>query len=488
MSTPIRLAIPLAIPFAIRFAIRSVFRLSAYAALVALSALVGCTDPDCDADSGTDCETPRPIDPNPSTEGARTRLDTSLAQSSAHFGAKLLLQLVDADFAKPSPLPTNLADLPGADTMACVMIPLRLPENLATSPLSATFALGMATLGAEGETRAEMLRALQWPELHDTELVASLNRLKNSVELADPRIQVTTANSAWLKQGFSVLDAYRYHLSVMQAEVAEVDFASPATTSRINDWVQSKTQGIIESIIAPGETLSPDLAIMLINATYFKGGWAQAFDPKATSPGEFHRHNAGQAGQAGSTFAVTVDFMRRSGANLPYLRHPLFSALALPFGAGGMEMVFIVPADSFTVLDVAKHLAISPALIDPALFDSTKVHVALPKFHIQSDLDLIPALQTLGMPMAFTDAADFSGMAETRLKIGKVKQIADVRIDESGAEAAAVTRADMVVVSAPIYPTFIADRPFLFVIRESRGLGYWLFAGAISNPAESGTH
>lgn len=439
-------------------------KLAGFLSTAILASLIGCISSDC----GDHCEKPKSIDPL-QVEQARTSTDTVLAQASAHFGANLLGQLVESESEGES----------------------GQVNNLAFSPISAAFALGMATLGAEGKTQEEMLQALQWPGLQDTELVATLNRLKNSVELADSRLQVTTVNSAWIKQGFGVREEYRHLLASMRAEAAEVDFAIPTTSIRINDWVKTQTRGVIESIIDSGETLSGDLAIMLINATYFKGDWTRAFDPKATSPGVFHLTQSREPVSQGNgstdentPATVTVEYMHQSGVEFPYLKdHAMFTAVALPFGAGGMEMVFILPKEPYRIWEVSKNIAASPQMIDPSHFQPTKLDIALPKFHLQSDLDLIPTLELLGIQQAFTEAADFSGMAEAPLKIGKVKQKVDVRIDETGAEAAAVTRVDVVLTSFPSYPNFQADRPFLFVIRESRGLGYWLFAGLVANPS-----
>jgi len=112
------------------------------------------------------------------------------------------------------------------------------------------------------------------------------------------------------------------------------------------------------------------------------------------------------------------------------------------------------------------------------------VVVFLPKFKMTSQFDLSATLGAMGMPLAFSNAADFSGMTGARdLMISNVIHKAFVDVNEEGTEAAAATAVVMRLTAAaptPV-PTFRADHPFLFLIRDRRS-GSILFIGRVANP------
>lgn len=93
-------------------------------------------------------------------------------------------------------------------------------------------------------------------------------------------------------------------------------------------------------------------------------------------------------------------------------------------------------------------------------------------------------LKEFGMESAFKPGADFSKMRkENDLFISLVKQKCYIDVDEKGAEAAAATVVTMDTTSAP--PTeiekFIADRPFIYAITDSKTNSI-MFMGTVENP------
>ena len=112
-----------------------------------------------------------------------------------------------------------------------------------------------------------------------------------------------------------------------------------------------------------------------------------------------------------------------------------------------------------------------------------EVVLSLPKFKTEYSKRLNDILIKMGMGLAFTDSADFSGMSDHTAKIDFVKQDTYISTDEVGTEAAAVTTVGMVVTSMPIEPervVFNANRPFLYLIQEN-STGAILFMGAVKN-------
>ena len=113
------------------------------------------------------------------------------------------------------------------------------------------------------------------------------------------------------------------------------------------------------------------------------------------------------------------------------------------------------------------------------------MQVSLPKFRAESQFSIRKALSAMGMPAAFTDKADFSGIdPKGGLAISEVFHKAFVDVSEQGTEAAAATGI-AVHATAMRMPeqaiVFRADHPFLFLIRDAR-TGVVLFIGRLMNP------
>jgi serine protease inhibitor len=69
------------------------------------------------------------------------------------------------------------------------------------------------------------------------------------------------------------------------------------------------------------------------------------------------------------------------------------------------------------------------------------------------------------MSEALSDRADFSGIRED-IFISRVLHKAVLEVDEKGSKAAGATVVEMREVAAVEPITFIADRPFVFIISE----------------------
>ena len=158
-----------------------------------------------------------------------------------------------------------------------------------------------------------------------------------------------------------------------------------------------------------------------------------------------------------------------------------WKAVQLPYVGGKLAMLVIVPDD----------LAAFEATLDqPALaqitgaLETRTVNLALPRFATRSQLSLGDLLSALGMPTAFTDHADFSGITtEEPLLISAVVHQADIDVDEQGTEASAATAVMMRAASLPLdVVDLTVDRPFLFALRDLE-TGAVVFLGRIADPS-----
>lgn len=339
--------------------------------------------------------------------------------------------------------------------------------NLVFSPLSVSTALAMTLAGARGQTAKEMTTVLRNPP--DATLLGQLTQAGNAA--GD---QLLLAQSLWVDRGFSLLpDFVRNSEQQFHATPQTADFSHHPDDARslINRWVSDKTKGKIADLFASG-TLTRDTRLVLASAVYFNGKWQSKFDPAKTQPSTFH-----------STAAAPVQtpFMHQT-ARFPYAETATAQILELPYGGGSLAFDVILPkaGTPLSTLEDALHSdGLSTWL---GHLQHKQVEVAVPKFRAESAFSLKKALSAMGMPTAFTDGADFSGINGQRdLAISQVAHKAFIDVSEEGTEAAAATG---IAVSLTAYAqpvAFHADHPFLFLIRDTKS-GAILFAGRLEDP------
>ena len=341
-------------------------------------------------------------------------------------------------------------------------------ENLFLSPLSASMALGMTMNGAAGETWNQMRSVLGFGGLSEEEINAAYASLLELLVGLDPSVETAIGNSVWTRQGFPVhadfLAAVRESFG---AEVAELDFASPTASGRINGWVRNATSGRIEDIVPA--VIPADVVMYLINAIYFKAPWTFRFEPSDTRDAPFHLDD-------GSTRTVRLMSLRR---DLPYLENDRFQAVDLPYGGAAFSMTVVLPQPGLSVDSLLASLDAATWRDMAGGFRERDIEVFLPRFRMAYERTLNDDLAALGMVDAFDHRADLSRLSPVGgLWISSVRQKSWVEVSEEGTEAAAATVVT-VVESAP--PGIRADRPFLFFIRE-RLSGTILFAGKVASP------
>jgi serpin B len=359
------------------------------------------------------------------------------------------------------------------------------PGNLAFSPHSVSTALVMTYAGARGSTAEEMAAALHFT-LPDERLHAAFNaldlrlgkRLAN-VLLDDGKPAVLRfANSIWAQVGLGLRPEFLDVLAVNYgAGVKILDFAgNPEQSSEvINRWASDETEALIPELL-PFGAVNLLTTLVLVNATYLHAPWAHPFESNRTSPGIFHVDEATDA---------TVHMMQQT-EQLSYLARDGLQAVRLPYAGSDLAMWILLP-DAGRFDEVEADLSGDGLSSIADELSTTLVSLTLPKFHVFAKVQLQDALSALGMPSAFADAADFSGMSDNTVSITQVYHDTDITVDEAGTEAAAATAVamqDSGVNSDPIQPVeVIVDRPFLFLLRDDP-TGAILFLGRVIDPSQ----
>lgn len=340
-------------------------------------------------------------------------------------------------------------------------------NNVFISPFSLQAALSMSANGAKDNTCSEMLKAIGYDGRSIEEVNAMYGTMVSSLLSIDKSTTLEIANALWVNKGFPVREDYVKTLEkVYGAECSNLDFGSSAAVPTINGWCDEKTHGMIKEIL---DSIDPQMRTLLANALYFKGVWVNKFDEHATVKKDFKTIG-------GST--KKVDMMRQT-ADFRYAVSDEAQFVAMPFGNKAFELDIVLPKEGVNFKDYVKELDSKTwsELVDRA--STTEVILSVPKISMEYYVDLIPFLQASGMNQAFTGAADFSGLSSEPTCIGMVRQKAVFKMDEKGAEAAAVTIIGNKVTSvgpSPKIVEFTADHPFIFAIRE-RSTSAILFIG-----------
>ena len=339
--------------------------------------------------------------------------------------------------------------------------------NIFISPLSISIALTMTFNGSVGETARAMAEVLEIDMLDRNAVNRSNMRLRESLSSRGPKVEISIANSIWSRQDVELNpDFLEQNRQFFEAEIASLDFAASHATEIINEWVDTNTNGKIEKIV---DEIDPLTLLLLMNAIYFKGNWQEEFDKSQTREEVFYLSD-------GST--KPVQMMHREGA-YPYFRGTNFEAARLPYGDGDISMYIFLPNRNSSLNEFLDGLNAENwknwlPQFSPVRIDSMMI---LPRFKLEYEVHLNEPLKALGMEIAFSGGADFSGMGHG-LFISEVRHKTFIEVNEEGTEAAAVT---VVALAESAPPVFRVDRPFFFTIYDAK-TRTMLFIGIVTEP------
>lgn len=359
----------------------------------------------------------------------------------------------------------------------------RDPGNLFFSPFSVRTALCMAFAGARGQTAELMAEALRISPSGGADLRALGDLIRRLNAGGGKEYELTAANSLWGQTG-ARLESHFLNLAtrVLAGGANYLDFRRHAEAGRktINRWVEDRTRERIRDLI-PSGGVGSDTRLVLVNAVYFKGKWVASFPEKDTRDDLFHLEGGGTV--RAPLMHLVADVRYEEGAG--------YQAVDLAYRGGGLSMLVILPDREDGLRELED--SVSVRLIEDCLsrMRAREVRIFLPPFKLTwGTADLTSQLAALGMGPSFEPQADFSGINgllpphEDALFLSHVFHKAFVEVNEEGTEAAAATALEatrsMRLVPPPV-PTFRADHPFLFAIRD-RASGAILLLGRLADP------
>lgn len=367
-------------------------------------------------------------------------------------------------------------------------------ENICFSPLSLQIALAMAQSGADGNTLKQLKAAIGTENFSNEEIGLFNKQLTQTLTSRPPFNEENwtffgddamenynsaypiceLANSLWWRPDVRIYNDYIQTLSDWYDAAADsVSFYELWGIRRINEWASEHTHGLIPELFK--KPLSAETAAMLANALYFKGGWKLPFDEAATAKGRF---------MTGENTYVDVKMMCNS-ESYRTSNTKNFRTVTLCFGQDGKyTMSFFVPLEGTAL----------PPLTSEDWETALKtnqykyLNLYLPRFETSGNYNLVKLLENMGVTDAFNPfVADFSKMSDNPLFISDVFQMSNIKVNETGTEAAAVTVIiyDEAYIDPEECTDFKVDRPFYFTIQSKDAI---LFVGRMKEFKDEEEH
>lgn len=348
-------------------------------------------------------------------------------------------------------------------------------SNVFISPLSISMALGMTYNGAADSTEEAMRTTLEFGNLSRDEINESYRSLIELLEGIDSDVEFNIANSIWHRDDRTFeQDFFERCYEYFDAKVKGLDFnQSEAVKDTINNWVEENTNGRIKNIL---NYVHPLAVMYLVNAIYFNGTWTYQFDEEDTKDDVFYLPGGGT--KECRMMEVKSEFKYFGDSNV--------QAIDIPYGIGNYSMTVILPQEGqdidFFISEITQEKW--DEWMNGFYLDSVNLFLPKLKLEYKAEATLKKVLIDMGMGVAFTESADFTGMySPGGIFISRVIHKTFLEVDEEGTEAAAATVVEMIETSVPgtTHPTVYLNRPFIFAIRENHS-GAILFMGKIVEP------
>jgi len=358
-------------------------------------------------------------------------------------------------------------------------------SNLVHSPFSIYTALSLVSQGARGQTSLQMARTLRLPYFGE-KLGSALHTLQGAMigKKESNDYALNFGNSVWFNfDTILTTNFLNVAENCYEAKIQSLDFDDSATTvGTINQWVSNQTEGKIPKLLSQGD-ISSSTKMAIVNTVFFDGSWLKPFNKRLTTNDLFY--------SMGKTYE-NVPMMEQTDYFL-YSETDKCQMMSLPFkkkntDSSDLAFVVILPKKTSSIGDLGTAQNSFAFTTELSNMDQRKLHITMPKIDMDIKQNLESTLSDMGMPMAFSRNADFTGMSSNQdLSISKIIHQAYFKADEDGVCAAAATAVTMVATCVKIPPEspieMIINRPFMFFIVDLKSQAI-LFSGNYVTPNE----
>lgn len=283
------------------------------------------------------------------------------------------------------------------------------------------------------------------------------NRLKFAEWGRTNGVEVLFANSMWMRN-YTRLN-HEFHLVARR----DYDFAfGPlSNVESMNAWSSVRTDGLVPKVV---DAVDPACDTMIISACGFDGAWARPFPP--AGEGVFHAEGGD----------VRLPMMR-DVRSLRMVKRPGYTAFSLMYRGGKLFLYVVLPDSGKAPRELMEPFKPSEfSLLDRALLpdyhpeddkgdplpevegaSESVVRLSMPKFRIDTEVDVIPALAVLGV-----QRTGFEEICQD-MRIGGAIQCNAFVTSETGGEVGKIELPAAKTVGEPL--EIACDRPFAFILR-----------------------
>ncbi|KAI5645225.1 serpin (serine protease inhibitor) domain-containing protein [Phthorimaea operculella] len=353
---------------------------------------------------------------------------------------------------------TELLDLRGTMRQKFLYAVTTIDERVSvvSSPFSALIPLGILLYATQENdpTQRELLKALGGHGL--TEAVQNLKQIRDKIKRL-PRCQTYIASKYYLSKKVTIKQSFLKSASKNFGIdcIGRFDASEAARIAdTINKWVRDKTSGKIDRIISPGD-VSPKAVLFVVDTIYFAAQWEHRFLP------------ARSADFFGVSGTHTVQMMSITDRYKYGTSSALNAqAILIPYKGFVANMLVLLPNRRDGLSSLLSQLKRNPELINQIQMGEQLVELYLPKFRIETSLDLKVLYERVGLNNMFTDGYGLKNAVEKMaIKVDKGIHKTIIDVDELGTTAASASSLQGVASSRPNQHTvFKADHPFLFII------------------------
>lgn len=332
-------------------------------------------------------------------------------------------------------------------------------QSTVISPISVSYLMAMLANGANGQTKADIMKALQLEEKDLDEMNALYKMMIQRCGNTDKGTTLNIANYFAMNKEVKLEDAYTNKMkNIYNAGIESLDFTSQKTTAHINNWCKKNTNGMIPSII---DKVDANASAYIMNAIFFNGTWADKFSKSQTKNENFR----------GYTRDITMVPMMHKSDKLLYWKNDMYAAVRIPYGNGSYTMTVMLPNEGISIDEMLKTMENADLTAWRQDAEQCIVDLKLPRFTTETDVTLNNIISELGAANIFNSNADFTNIAKSNMFVSQMFQKAKIEVSEEGTKAAAVTAAIMTMSALPTeepkHVTFHANRPFVYMITEA---------------------
>ncbi|KAL6212979.1 hypothetical protein ACLB2K_018194 [Fragaria x ananassa] len=357
-------------------------------------------------------------------------------------------------------------------------------KNVVYSPLSIHVVLSLIAAGSKGPTQEQVLSFLKSKFAGDlnsfaSELVAVI--FADGSSTGGPRL--SNANGIWVDQPLALKPSFKEVVeSAYKAALNQVDFQTKAAevAAGVNLWAEKETSGLIKEVLPVG-SVDASTRLVFANALYFKGAWSEKFEASFTKESDFHLLDGSK---------VQAPFMTSKKKQF-LSAYDGFKVLGLPYKQGEdkrrFSMHIYLPDAKDGLPALVEKVGTGSGFLERHLpYEQVSVSdFKLPKFKISFGFEASNLLKGLGVVLPFSGEGGLTEMVDStvgqNLYVSSIYHKSFIEVNEEGAEAAAASAGVIKLRGLPQTMDFVADHPFLFLIKEEM-TGTVLFIGHVLNP------